>query len=285
MLLCESSLNSAIFFGNSIYKLINRKYLSMNQEERRSYLIKYLINENHEYRDMAIPKSADEQKQLLRGLLNIRMPALADHSFIEVQDTYLKEELCQKGITDINELVQVQSGIYLWQGDITTLRCDAIVNAANSGMTGCYIPNHKCIDNAIHTFSGIQLRYKCAEIMKAQGHEEETGKAKITPAYNLPCKYIIHTVGPIVYGKLTKREENLLVSCYRSCLELADEYHLTSIAFCCISTGEFHFPNERAAELAIETIKKYKEETNSIIEVIFNVFKDKDYDIYRKLLG
>lgn len=257
----------------------------MKQEERRTYLIKYLIDENSEYRNLTIPESVDAQKQLLRGLLNIRMPALVDDSFIEVQDAYLKEELSQKGITDIKELKQVQSGIYLWQGDITTLRCDAIVNAANSGMTGCYIPNHKCIDNAIHTFSGIQLRCKCAEIMKVQGHEEETGKAKITPAYNLPCNYVIHTVGPIVYGKLTEREENLLVSCYRSCLELADEYHLSSIAFCCISTGEFHFPNERAAELAIETIKKYKEETNSKMEVVFNVFKDTDYDIYRRLLG
>lgn len=257
----------------------------MNQEERRTYLIKYLIDEDSEYREISIPKDSDEQKQLLRGLLNVRMPAPADSSFMEVQDEYLKEGLRQKGITDIKDLDQIEEGIYLWQGDITTLRCDAIVNAANSGMTGCYVPNHKCIDNAIHTFAGIQLRYKCEEIMKLQGHEEEAGKAKITPGYNLPCKYVIHTVGPIVYGELTKRDEELLASCYRSCLELADECGLSSIAFCCISTGEFHFPNERAAELAVDTVRKYREETNSEIEVVFNVFKDKDYDIYRKLLG
>lgn len=257
----------------------------MNQEERRTYLIKYLIDENPEYRDIKIPRDEVDQIQLLRGLLNVRMPSLVDESFIEVQDAYLQEELKQRDITDIKGLTPIEDGIYLWQGDITTIKCDAIVNAANSQMLGCFIPNHRCIDNAIHTFAGIQLRCKCAEIMKAQAHEEETGKAKITPAYNLPCKYVIHTVGPIVYGELTEKEENLLKSCYRSCLELAEEYNLTSIAFCCISTGEFHFPNERAAEIAIETVRKYREETNSKLEVIFNVFKDKDYDIYRKLLG
>mgnify|MGYP004524758729 FL=1 len=190
-----------------------------------------------------------------------------------------------KGVTDISALTPIQPDIYLWQGDITTLKCDAIVNAANNQMLGCFCPNHGCIDNAIHTFAGVQLRLDCAELMKKQGHEEPTGQAKITPAYNLPCRFVIHTVGPIVYGRLTDKDCELLRSCYRSCLKVADENSLKSIAFCCISTGEFHFPNERAAEIAIDTVKKYKAETQSEIKVIFNVFKDTDYKIYRELLG
>lgn len=152
-------------------------------------------------------------------------------------------------------------------------------------MLGCFCPNHGCIDNAIHTSAGVQLRLDCAELMKKQGHEEQTGQAKITPAHNLPCRFVIHTVGPIVYGRLTDKDCELLRSCYRSCLKVADENNLKSIAFCCISTGEFHFPNERAAEIAIDTVKKYKAETQSEIKVIFNVFKDTDYKIYRELLG
>ena len=197
----------------------------------------------------------------------------------------MKEETKSKGITDIRELKPVEEGIYLWQGDITTLRCDAIVNAANSGMTGCYQPCHNCIDNCIHTYAGIQLRNACAEIMEKQGYEEPTGRAKITPAFNLPCKYVLHTVGPIVQGHLTKRHEELLASCYRSCLELADENDVKSVAFCCISTGVFMFPNERAAEIAVQIVRDYRREKNSGIEVIFNVWKDVDYEIYRELLG
>ncbi|MCH5299755.1 MAG: protein-ADP-ribose hydrolase, partial [Ruminococcus sp.] len=170
---------------------------------------------------------------------------------------------------------------YLWQGDITTLRCDAIVNAANSGMTGCYAPCHGCIDNAIHTYAEVQLRLECARQMRLQGHEEETGKAKISPAYNLPCKFVLHTVGPIISDRVTKRDRELLASCYRSCLELAEQNGVKNIAFCCISTGEFHFPNDLAAEIAVETVKQYR----GNMEVIFNVFKDFDYEIYRDLLG
>lgn len=186
---------------------------------------------------------------------------------------------------DVDTLEPVQRGIYIWQGDITSLRCDAIVNAANSGMTGCYVPNHRCIDNCIHTFAGVQLRLDCAKIMKKQGHEEPTGKAKITSAYNLPCRYILHTVGPIIGGRVTDRDCALLASCYRSCLELAAENELESVAFCCISTGEFHFPNDRAAKIAVDTVKEFLEQKTSVKKVIFNVFKDTDRDIYRKLLG
>ena len=152
-------------------------------------------------------------------------------------------------------------------------------------MLGCFAPCHGCIDNAIHTFAGVQLRLACAELMEQQGHEEETGKAKITPAFNLPCRYVLHTVGPIIQGWLTKKDRELLASCYRSCLELAEKNNLRNIAFCCISTGEFHFPNDKAAQIAIQTVKAYKAETHSQIEVIFNVFKETDFNIYRALLG
>ena len=257
----------------------------MNQSERRNYLIDSLLEEKKEYKKILLPQSAGEQKALLRSLMNVRMAAPISEVFLQIQDEYLKEETKKKGITDIRVLKPVEEGIYLWQGDITTLKCDAIVNAANSGMTGCYQPCHNCIDNCIHTYAGIQLRNVCAKIMEKQGYEEPTGRAKITPAFNLPCKYVLHTVGPIVQGHLTKRHEELLASCYRSCLELADENDVKSMAFCCISTGVFMFPNERAAEIAVQTVRDYRREKNSGIEVIFNVWKDVDYEIYRELLG
>lgn len=257
----------------------------MNQSERRNYLIDSLLEEKKEYKKITLSQSADEQKALLRSLMNVRMAAPISEVFLQIQDEYLKEETKRKGITDIRVLKPVEEGIYLWQGDITTLKCDAIVNAANSGMTGCYQPCHNCIDNCIHTYAGIQLRNACAKIMEKQGYEEPTGRAKITPAFNLPCRYVLHTVGPIVQGKLTKEHEELLASCYRSCLELADENDVNSIAFCCISTGVFMFPNERAAEIAVQTVRDYRKEKNSGIEVIFNVWKDVDYEIYRELLG
>lgn len=257
----------------------------MKQEERRLYLIRELLHEQPRYRNIEISKDHAEQKKLLRSLMNIRMAAPISEAFLQTQDEYLKEEIKSKGITDLRELKPVEEGIYLWQGDITTLRCDAIVNAANSGMTGCYQPCHNCIDNCIHTYAGIQLRNACAEIMEKQGDEEPTGRAKITPAFNLPCKYVLHTVGPIVQGHLTEEHEELLASCYRSCLELVDKNEVKSIAFCCISTGVFMFPNERAAEIAVQTMRDYRREKNSGIEVIFNVWKDVDYEIYRELLG
>ena len=252
----------------------------MTQSEKRLFLIKELLSEQSQYRDMQIPQSEAEQRRLLRSLMNVRHPKAIGDDFLAVQDEYLQYVTAHKGITDIADIEQIGEGIYLWQGDITTLRCDAIVNAANSGMTGCYCPCHGCIDNAIHTYAGIQLRLECAEIMERQGYAEPTGKAKITKAYNLPCKYVLHTVGPIINGKLTKEDEELLASCYRSCLEIARENGVKSVAFCCISTGEFHFPNDRAAEIAVETVRDCKGD----IEVIFNVFKDVDYEIYRRLL-
>ena len=256
----------------------------MNQSEKRLFLIQSLLKENPAYRDLGIPTDTNSQRQLLRGLMNLRAPRRMDAEFLKTQDEYLQAETAAKGITDIDDLTPVQPGLYLWQGDITTLKCDAIVNAANSGMTGCYIPNHRCIDNAIHTFAGVELRLACAELMATQGHPEPTGQAKITPAFNLPCRYVLHTVGPIIDGRVTKEDAELLASCYRSCLELAAENSLESVAFCCISTGEFHFPNELAAEIAVRTVKEFLKKQNSVKKVIFNVFKDLDKAIYEKLL-
>ena len=256
----------------------------MTQAERRIYLITALLKEQPQFSKIEIPCDEQKQNTLLRSLLNIRMPRPVTEEFLTVQNAYLQEETRRKGITVLSDLVPVQEEIYLWCGDITTLKCDAIVNAANSQMLGCFCPNHGCIDNAIHTFAGVQLRLTCADLMKQQCHEEETGNAKITPAYNLPCRYVLHTVGPIVHGNLTKKDKELLASCYQSCLELAERNGLKSIAFCCISTGEFHFPNDKAAQIAVETVKRYKEQTHSKIEVIFNVFKELDYNIYKELL-
>ena len=258
----------------------------MNQSEKRLFLIQSLLKEQPQYRDMGIPADTNSQRQLLRGLMNIRAPQRIEADFLKMQDEYLQGETAAKGITDIADLTPIQPGLYLWQGDITALRCDAIVNAANSGMTGCYVPNHRCIDNCIHTFAGVQLRLYCEEMMEAQGHAEPTGQAKITPAYNLPCRYVLHTVGPIVGGHLTETHCRQLADCYRSCLSLAAENGLKSVAFCCISTGEFHFPNEKAAEIAVATVKEFlAQKETSVEKVIFNVFKDRDREIYEELLG
>ena len=256
----------------------------MNQAQRRLFLIQSLLKEKTEYRALSIPAEPESQRQLLRGLMNLRAPQRTDADFLQMQDTYLQGETAAKGITDVADLAPVQPGLYLWQGDITTLQCDAIVNAANSGMTGCYIPNHRCIDNAIHTFAGVELRLACAELMEQQGYPEPTGRAKITPAFNLPCRYVLHTVGPIIDGRVTKADKELLASCYRSCLALAAENNLESVAFCCISTGEFHFPNDLAAQIAVETVKQFMNRKTSVKKVIFNVFKDLDKAIYEKLL-
>lgn len=256
----------------------------MNQRERRQFLIQSLLRERPQYRKMEIPADEDEQRQLLRGLMNVRAPQRIGADFLQVQDNYLQDETAAKGMTDLADLTPVQPGLYLWQGDITTLKCDAIVNAANSGMTGCYVPNHRCTDNAIHTFAGVELRLACAKLMKRQGYPEPTGQAKITPAFNLPCRFVLHTVGPIINGRVTEKDKNRLESCYRSCLELAAENGLESVAFCCISTGEFRFPNELAAEIAVQTVKEFLKKQTSVKKVIFNVFKDLDKRIYEKLL-
>ena len=248
-----------------------------------NYLINYLLSERDDLGRIEIPKAEQDKFRLYRSLVNIRPAVKASDDFLQAEDEYLTELTESKGITDIADLTPVEEGIYLWKGDITTLRCGAIVNAANSGMTGCWQPCHSCIDNCIHTFAGVRLRYKCSQIMEAQGQAEPTGKAKITPAYNLPCDYVIHTVGPIVQGRLTGEHCRLLESSYKSCLEIAEQNNVQSIAFCCISTGVFGFPQDKAAEIAVRTVREFRKSMD--IQVIFNVFTEYDHEIYKRLLG
>ena len=257
----------------------------MDQTGRRRFLIERLLAEDDRYRGLTVPAAAQEQRRLLRSLMNVRPPRAADETFLTVQDDYLRQELAEAGLTDVADLRPVEGDLYLWQGDITRLRCGAIVNAANSGMTGCYAPCHACIDNCIHTYAGVRLRLACAALMEEQGHEEPTGRAKLTRAYALPCDYVLHTVGPIVAGDVTPEDERLLASCYRSCLALAERHGVESLAFCCISTGVFRFPDQRAAEIAVATVRRYKRETGSRMKVIFDVYKDTDRRIYERLLG
>jgi O-acetyl-ADP-ribose deacetylase (regulator of RNase III) len=267
----------------------------MNQSERVLFLINELKKEDDKYKDLEIPKSYSNQVRLLRSFMNVRMPKEISEEFLGIQDEFLWNTVIEKGIVLIKDVPTIseefpysilpfKEKISIWQGDITRLEVDAIVNAANSQMLGCFAPCHGCIDNAIHSASGIQLRDECFHIMKQQGHEERTGMAKITKAYNLPCKHVIHTVGPIVWYGLTKELEDDLRSCYHSCLQCALLNDIKTIAFCCISTGEFHFPNDKAAEIALETVIQFLSENDEKIDrVIFNVFKDLDAGTYRNL--
>ncbi len=269
----------------------------MTQDEKRLYLIRELLSERREYGDrnipeinveaIKIPDDAGAQRRLLRSLMNIRPPYPAGKEFLRVQDEYLSEEVRRKGIVESDALPAsvADQRLILWRGDITTLRVDAIVNAANSALRGCFVPCHSCVDNMIHSVSGIRLRLACDELMREQGYDEPTGRAKITPAFNLPCRYVLHTVGPIVRGELTEKHRRQLADCYRSCLSLAAGKGLKSIAFCCISTGEFHFPCEEAADIAVGTVADHLRDDGRIERVIFNVFKKEDYDIYERLLG
>ena len=259
----------------------------MNQNERRRWLIHALLDEMPQYQHYVFPYTADRQWRLLRSLMNVRPPMPVSEEFLQVQDAFLQEMTAGKGIVDADTLPPCAGNerLVLWQGDITTLRCDAIVNAANSQMLGCFSPCHGCIDNIIHTMSGVQLRLACHEIMQEQGHEEPTGQAKITPGFNLPAKYVLHTVGPIITGDVTPEADALLASCYRSCLELAEKHGLRSIAFCCISTGVFSFPADQAAGIAVRTVEEYLRKETGIRRVIFNVFKDSDLEIYQGLLS
>lgn len=262
----------------------------MTQEERRIYLIRRLQEEMPRYGEIAIPADALAQRRLLRSLFNLRPPLPAAEEFLAVQDAYLREENREKGIVDGDSIPSAggASGdprLCLWKGDITRLAVGAIVNAANSALLGCFQPCHSCIDNVIHTYSGVQLRIACNEIMQKQGHEEPVGQAKITPAYNLPCSYVIHTVGPMIAETLREEDCQLLASCYRACLGVAVEKGLRSLAFCCISTGVFRFPQQEAARIAVDTVSRFLEEDRTLRQVIFNVFTDSDLQIYQKLLG
>lgn len=259
----------------------------MTQRERRVYLIRALQDEMPQYRGAALPDDATEQKRMLRSLMNVRPPIKAPEEFLNVQDAYLSEEISRRGITESASLppTAADSRIFLWKGDITGLKAGAIVNAANGALLGCWQPCHSCIDNIIHSYAGVQLRIACNDIMQAQGHEEPAGGAKITPAFNLPCQYVLHTVGPIISGPLRDEDCALLESCYQSCLDLAVKNQIRSIAFCCISTGVFHFPQDKAAEIAVKAAAQSLELHPSIEQVIFDVYTDKDFGIYQRLLG
>ena len=242
-----------------------------------------------------------EKKNAIRSLMNIRMPIETSDELLKVQDDYLQVELVAKGIVALSDIPTIKEQydnkepfadkLSLWQGDITRLKVGAIVNAANSQMLGCFVPCHRCIDNAIHSAAGMQLRAECNHIMQkkrmqyGRQYEEPTGTAVLTKAYNLPCEYVIHTVGPIVYGGLNDALRRDLRNCYESALKCCMENDIKSIAFCCISTGEFHFPNEEAAKIAWETVLNFLQTHDKVMErVIFNVFKDSDKEIYENLI-
>lgn len=249
------------------------------------FLVNYLIDEREEH--IHVPDSFSEKRALLRSLMNIRMPEKISDEFLEIQDAFLSDETSQKNLTSVEDICQRKEQMMLWQGDITTLKVDAIVNAANSKLLGCFIPMHNCIDNVIHSAAGLQLRRDCNKIMLAQGHDEKIGSAKITSAYNLPSKYVIHTVGPAISEgmKPSSEQEDLLRNCYISCLDLADNYNLESLAFCSISTGVFNFPQRSAAEIAVGTVEEYLDENEtSLKHVIFDVFSDESYLVYNELL-
>ncbi len=259
----------------------------MTHREKREFLIRELLSEFPQYSDLDLPDDESGQKRFLRSLMNIRPPRPTSGRFLQIQDEYLSEEVNARGVVDSELLpaVPFDRRLALWRGDITTLKIDAIVNAANSALRGCFVPCHSCVDNIIHSVSGIQLRLDCGRIMQKQGYDEPPGRAKITPAYNLPSRYVIHTVGPIVSGNLTETHSRQLADCYRSCLKAAADNGLKSIAFCCISTGEFHFPHKNAAETAVRAVIEFLNMDSRIEKVVFNVFKQEDYDIYRELLG
>jgi len=257
---------------------------SDSENKRLEWLCRYLLDENPRYRQMPVPDTLQERRDLFRALMNVRPPISATEEFLRLQDEQLQAQLAEKGVVEI--LRCAQNDIVEWQGDISRLKVDAIVNAANSQMLGCFVPLHRCIDNAIHSAAGVQLRFACVEMM--HGAEEPTGSARITPGFNLPARYVLHTVGPIVTtARPLHQQEVQLASCYSSCLDLADKKGLASVAFCCISTGEFRFPNDRACEIAVSTVRSWMagHPDSSVKTVIFNTFKDIDHELYQNALA
>jgi len=263
----------------------------MTQEQRLDMLVEAFKTDSVQYKDMQTPADTEGKRRILRSLMNIRMPKKLDDSVLAVQDEYLRERIRENGIVELRDIPVTRDGMSIWQGDITRLSVDAIVNAANSQMLGCFVPMHTCIDNCIHTFAGVQLRAECNRQMNqlriryGRDYEQPTAVPMLTDGYNLPAKKIVHIVGPIVDGRLTKALEQDLAHCYRNTLDLCAENGLRSVAFCCISTGVFRFPNPRAAEIAVETVSKWLDgHKGQIDRVIFNVFKDEDKAYYEELL-
>ena len=265
---------------------------AMTQEERLDYLVEAFKADSVKYRLLDTPEDTEGKRTLLRSLMNIRMPKPLPAEVREVQDEYLKERIKENGIVGLDEIPEIRDGLSIWQGDITRLAADAIVNAANSQMLGCFVPMHTCIDNCIHTFSGVELREECERHMEelreefGSDYEQPTAVPMLKEAYNLPCKKVIHVVGPIVQFMLTAGLERDLADCYRNVLDMCAANGLKSVAFCCISTGVFRFPNKRAAEIAVETVQDWMTAHPGKVErVIFNVFKEEDRKIYERLLA
>lgn len=260
----------------------------MNREEEIRFLSEQLLDEMPQYRREAerMAQDTESRRYFLRCLMNVREPRSLSERFLRAQDELLSREREERGVVRIEELAPIPSDerLILWQGDITRLAADAIVNAANSQLLGCFRPGHNCIDNVIHSAAGLQLREECAALMRAQGHEEPTGRAKLTGGYNLPAAHVLHTVGPIISGPLTERDREELASCYRSCLTLCAENGLKSVAFCCISTGVFRFPKDEAARIAVETVRAFLRENSMPEKVVFCVHGDENLRIYRSLL-
>ena len=264
---------------------------NITQEDRLDYLVREFEADSGEYKDLSIPDNREEKRRILRSLMNIRMPKEMSSEILKVQDEYLTERANEKGVVNLSDIPVIREGLSIWQGDITRLSVDAIVNAANSQMLGCFVPMHTCIDNCIHTFAGVQLRAECNRQMNAlrirygRDYEQPTAVPMLTDAYNLPAKKVVHIVGPIVQYKLTPGLEKDLADCYKNTLDMCADNGLKSVAFCCISTGVFHFPNKRAAEIAVDTVTEWLHSNPGKVErVIFNVFKDEDKTIYEKLI-
>lgn len=261
------------------------------QDQRLDYLVEEFKADSIQYKDLRTPADTEGKRRILRSLMNIRMPGKMDDAVLAVQDAYLRERIRENGVIELSDIPEIRDGLSIWQGDITRLAVDAIVNAANSQMLGCFVPMHTCIDNCIHTFAGVQLRAECSRQMTllreryGMDYEQPTAVPMLTDAYNLPAKKIVHIVGPIVEYRLTPRLENDLAACYRNTLDLCEQNGLRSVAFCCISTGVFRFPNQRAAEIAVETVTEWiKGHPSAVDRIIFNVFRDEDKQIYENLL-
>lgn len=256
----------------------------INQEARLDAILDYLCSEYAE--PIAVPTGFAEKRALMRALVNVRPPQSSSPEFLHIQDDFLRHEARERGIVRLADIPPYASDARLsvWQGDITRLEVDAIVNAANAALLGCFHPSHGCIDNAIHTHAGVQLRQACYELMREQGHDELTGQAKITPGFNLSCGYVLHTVGPIIHVTPTQSDCEALADCYRACLSLAAEQGLRSIAFCCISTGVYRFPRHQAAEIAVRTVKDFLAHDSVILRIIFNVYLDEDASVYQELV-
>ena len=263
----------------------------ITQEQRLDYLVEEFKADSDEYKDLQTPADSEGKKRILRSLMNIRMPRKMSEEVLTVQDEYLTGRVEEKGIVRLSDIRVIRDGLSIWQGDITRLAVDAIVNAANSQMLGCFVPMHTCIDNCIHTFAGVQLRAECNRQMNqlriryGRDYAQPTAVPMLTDAYNLPAKKVIHIVGPIVQYQLTPALEKDLADCYDNTLDMCKENGLKSVAFCCISTGVFHFPNKRAVEIAVGTVEKWMADNPGVMErVIFNVFKDEDKEYYEELI-